>query len=230
MRSPNLSGTRLALSANPVHQIPRHISELVPRKVAKGQFVSMGAISWVYRITPSIVLKYARDTDAADLEREHAIYDMFELHPPCPFVMQSFYRTPAANFLPSMLTSMDTRLRSNQRLEKRKVLEVLRVEERRLVERWAAELSAAVAWLESLGLVHADLRPPPNILFDDRDHLKLTDFDCVGCIGDLADGNAPPWARLFRDPLTGRGHFGVYGPTTEQFAIGSLLYCVAPGE
>ena len=91
--------------------MPRHIVMRLPRKVHKAQFVSMGAISWVYRITEGIVVKYARDTDAADLE-------------------------------------------------------VLRVEDRRLVERWAAELSAAVAWLESLGLVHADLRPP-NILFDD---------------------------------------------------------------
>jgi atypical protein kinase C zeta type len=51
-----------------------------------------------------------------------------------------------------------------------------------------------------------------------------------GRIGDAAVGNSPPWARLFPDPLTGRGHFGVYGPTTEQFAIGSLLYCMTRGH
>lgn len=128
-----------------------------------------------------------------------------------------------------MLGSLDTRLQRNQRREKFKVLQVLRTEDRRLIERWAAELCAAVAWIESLGLVHGDLRPP-NILFDDGDHLKLTDFDCAARIGDESDGNAPPWARLYPDPITGNGHWGRYGPKTEQFAIGSLLYCMTRGH
>lgn len=201
----------------------------LPRRVSKSQFLSMGAISWVYRITESIVVKYPRDVGAGEIERENAIYDIFEQHTPCPYVIQSFYRTANANFLPFMLASLDTRLQRNQRREKHKVLQVLRVEDRYLIERWAAELCAAVAWIESLGLVHGDLRPP-NILFDERDHLKLTDFDCVARIGDASHGNAPPWARLYPDPLTGKGRWGLYGPKTEQFAIGSLLYCMTRGH
>ena len=201
----------------------------LPRKILKARFLSLGAISWVYRITEDIVIKYPRNVDSDELERENAIYDILEQHAPCPYVMQSFYRMAKASFLPFMPSCLDTRLRRNQICEKHKVLQVLRVEDRRLVERWAAELSAANAWLESLGLVHADLRPP-NILFDERDHLKLTDFDCVERIGTASQGNAPPWARLYPDPETGGGWFGVYGPKTEQFAIGSILYYMTRGH
>jgi atypical protein kinase C zeta type len=189
----------------------------------------MGAVSWVYRVADGIVLKYPRDVNGKVFGKENAIYHIFKQHPPCPYVMQSFYRTPIANFLPAMVESLDTRLRRNQILDKLTVLEVLRVEDRRLVERWAAELCAAVAWLESLGFAHIDLRPP-NILFDERDHLKLTDFDCVARIGERPHGNAPPWARLYNDPVTGHGHSGVDGPQNEQFAIGSLLYCMTRGH
>jgi serine/threonine protein kinase len=53
------------------------------------------------------------------------------------------------------------------------------------------ELTSAVAWLETLGLVHGNLRPP-NILLDNKDHLKLADFDCVDKIRSASKGNAPP--------------------------------------
>ncbi|KAL2167539.1 hypothetical protein VTG60DRAFT_1125 [Thermothelomyces hinnuleus] len=157
----------------------------LPRKVSKSRFLSMGAISWVYRITESIVVKYSRDIGAGEIERENAIYDIFEQYAPCPYVIQSFYRTANANFLPFMLASLDTRLKRNQRREKHKVFQVLRIEERHLIERWAAELCASRRL--------------------DRDHLKLTDFDYVARIGDASSGNAPPWARLYPDPLTGKG-------------------------
>lgn len=155
----------------------------VPRQISKGRFVSMGAISWVYKIADGIVIKYARNIDTDEVAREHAIYGLLKHHPPCPFVMQSFPRVLLANFLPHMAGSLDERLRRNQRRERWRVLEVLRVEERPLVERWAAQVCAADARLEALGLVHCDLRPT-NMLLDERDHLKLTDFDCVGRVGD----------------------------------------------
>ncbi len=207
---------------------PPLVSRL-PRKISKSQFLSMGAVSWVYRITESIVVKYPRDVDSDGLERESALYDMLERHMPCPHVMQSFYHTAKVNFLPLMVASLESRLQCNQRREKHKVLQVLRIEDRHLIERWSAELCAAAAWLETLGLVHGDLRPP-NILFDERDHLKLTDFDCAARIGDASYGSAPPWARLYPDPLTGKGRFGLYGPKTEQFAIASVLYCMTRGH
>ncbi|KAK4236027.1 kinase-like domain-containing protein [Achaetomium macrosporum] len=171
----------------------------------------------------------SQDINGGEIERENAIYDIFEQHAPCPYVIQRFYRTANAKFLPFMPASLDARLQRNQRREKRKVLQMLRIEDRHLIERWTVELCAAPAWIESLGLVHGDLRPP-NILFDERDHIKLADFDCVSRIGDSSYGNASPWARLYPHPLTGKGRWGLYGPKTEQFAIGSLLYCMTRGH
>ncbi|KAF7506291.1 hypothetical protein GJ744_011864 [Endocarpon pusillum] len=91
------------------------------------------------------------------------------------------------------------------------------------------ELSNAAAWLESLGYVHTDIRPP-NLLLDSRDHLKLSDFDSMAEIGTLADGAAPPWARVL-GPEAGseEGTFGLNGARSEQFAIGSILYCMTRG-
>jgi serine/threonine protein kinase len=60
----------------------------------------------------------------------------------------------------------------------------------RKVELWTAELSGAVARLESLGLVHGDLRPD-NLLLDGRDHLKLVDFNRTEKIGTELHGSLP---------------------------------------
>ncbi|TAQ88594.1 hypothetical protein B7494_g3112 [Chlorociboria aeruginascens] len=108
------------------------------------------------------------------------------------------------------------------------LVEVVKREDRHLIELWTAELCAAVAWLESLGLIHGDLRPT-NILIDAEDHFKLVDFDCVERIGTRSYGGAPPWARLRPEDGIGEGSFGFYGPKTEQFAIGSLVYFMTRG-
>lgn len=118
--------------------------------------------------------------------REHAIYDILETSTPCPYVIQSFLRTPEANFRPHLSGgTLDGRLRRSQNREVNTVTTVLRTEDRRLAERWTAELSAAVAWLESLDLAHGDLRPT-NVLVDADDHLKLTDFGSAKPIGSVS--------------------------------------------
>ncbi|KND90372.1 Serine/threonine-protein kinase Sgk1 [Tolypocladium ophioglossoides CBS 100239] len=220
-----------ALSYNSL-SFEQQASDIVrpPRSITSRTFVSLGATSWVYQVAEGIVLKYPW-TGKDDLATENAIYDILESHAPCPFAMQSFLRLPNAIFLP--LFSGGTfrqRLENNQLLGPRnKFIEVLRLEPLPVVERWAMELSGAVAWLESLGLVHGDLRPE-NLLLSADDHLMLTDFDCVEEIGTLANGNAPPWARLLPpEPGEKLTSWGVNGPQTEQFAVGSLLYCMTRG-
>lgn len=46
----------------------------------------------------------------------------------------------------------------------------------RVTYRFLHEIVDAVSWLERMGYLHGDVRPP-NILIDRKDHVKLCDFD-----------------------------------------------------
>lgn len=130
-----------------------------------------------------------------------------------------------------MTCSLEDRLYGNQvrDFKKHMCLEVLRLEPTLKIDRWATELSGAIAWLESLGLVQGDLRPS-NLLLDKDDHLKLADFDSHANIGSRNLGLAPPWARVLgKEGGKFEGSFGLYGPRSEQFAFGSILYNITHG-
>lgn len=206
-----------------------------PKAISAYHFLSRGAVGWVYRINERIVLKYAREPGCEAFARENRTYDLFAEHTPCPFVVQSFLRLQDANFLAYMSGgSLEDRLRSRQ-IRDEDSGKVLRVEEKEplaLVGRWLRELCGAVVWLESLGLIHGDLRPS-NMLLDASSHLKLADFDCVEGIGEPSSGNGAPWARVLGEDADAagaqRGSFGMNGSRIEQFAIGSNLYCMVYG-
>ncbi|KAI1347203.1 kinase-like domain-containing protein [Xylaria sp. FL0043] len=234
------------LGTTPRPSLPSNMSSvplwtILPPGIHKTRFISIGAISFVYRLTDQIVIKYARNPQSGEIERENAIYDMLGRYPPSPYILQSFLRTPIANFLPYIPGgTLDQLLQSNQILEsvpdgqrrRPRVVGVRKLEPRRLVERWTAELAAADAWLESLGYAHADLRPT-NILLDEAPsgaHLKLTDFDCAERYGRPCGGGGAPWVRLQGTEAGDEaGRWGVLGPRTEQFAIGSIVYCLTRG-
>jgi serine/threonine protein kinase len=86
------------------------------------------------------------------------------------------------------------------------------------------ELADAVACLESLGYAHGDINPR-NVLVDDDDHLKLIDFDHACKIGDDLDVGYEPYVRSQRLGEPG-GNYGVAGPVTEQFALGSVFWFI----
>ncbi|KAF2452532.1 serine/threonine protein kinase [Lineolata rhizophorae] len=205
------------------------------RYSSRADFISLGAVGAVYKINDRIALKIPREADRNKFAIEIATYDTLERHrPPCPDIAQSFLRTPDANFLAFYSHgTLDKRIRSHQVRSNEvlggRLLQVTELEPLNLVHQWAMELSSGAAWLESLGLAHADLRPP-NLLLDGQDHLKIADFDCVEAIGTLASGGAPPWAR-FCGPEGGdeSGTFGKNGARVEQFSIGSILYFMSRG-
>lgn len=206
-----------------------------PRVLVGYEFLSKGATGWVYQINDRIVLKYAVTPGSEEFAKENSMYDLFAKHPPSPFVLQSFLRLEDANFLPRMSGgSLFDRLRSHQIRDGSwgKVLGVVKKEPLELVGRWLMELCGAVVWLESLGYVHGDLRPN-NMLLDESSHLKLADFDCAEKVGEHSGGNGAPWARVLGEDAdkegAREGSFGINGPRTEQFAIGSNLYCMVYG-
>lgn len=144
---------------------------LIQRKF-KYKFLTRGATGWVFRIDDGIALKHARDEGSDAFQTEINIYDMFDKHEPSPYILRNTLRRPNLNFLPFMRGgSLEARIRANQQRDELGALTIHQKEPVQKVERWAMELTGAIAWLETLGLVHGDLRPP-NILLDDRDHLN----------------------------------------------------------
>lgn len=204
----------------------------VPPRLTFYELLSGGGVGWIYKINDRIALKYPTHPDSEGFKKEMAFFDILERHHPCPDIVQSFLRVPHGNFLALMDGgSLHQRLQAYQRRsdDGMKVEEVTRTEPEYLIKQWLADICNAVAWLESLGYVHGDIRPP-NLLLDDQQHIKLADFDCVAPIGTPSMGAGPPWARVL-GPEAGseEGTFGAYGPRSEQFAIGSILYCLTRG-
>uniref|UniRef100_A0A8H7TVP8 Protein kinase domain-containing protein n=1 Tax=Bionectria ochroleuca TaxID=29856 RepID=A0A8H7TVP8_BIOOC len=202
------------------------MSDLPPsRFISRLDMLGRGATAWAFKLDQDIALKYVRKGRLKEFQAEHEMYDLFEKHGSSPYIAHSFFRLPGLNFMQLMSSGLDQRIYSNQRRDARNIrcLEVLRLEPTPKVEQWAMELSGALAWLDSLGLVQGDLRPH-NILLDVDDHLKLADFDCVAKFGSRNPGNPPPWARLVP-----RDGFGMYGTTSELFTFGSILYNLTHG-
>ncbi|KAI9036198.1 uncharacterized protein KD926_002228 [Aspergillus affinis] len=99
-----------------------------------------------------------------------------------------------------------------------------------LRKEWMNDLAQAVAFLESHGLAHGDLRPESILL--DRNRLKLSDFDCTAEIGTIYEACMAPYGRLLNGNESDNGECGTsgfLGPRTEQFALGSLYYLINYG-
>lgn len=110
------------------------------------------------------------------------------------------------------------------------VTKVKKLEPLPLRKEWMNDLAQAVAFLESLGLAHGDLRPE-NILLD-RNRLKLSDFDSTAKIGTHHEACMCPYGRLLNNNERDQGSpgtSGFLGPRTEQFALGSLFYLINYG-
>jgi atypical protein kinase C zeta type len=203
----------------------------IPRCLSFYELLSGGAVGWVYKINDRVALKYTTDPNDKRFKNEIAFFDILEKHEPCPDIVQSFLRVPTGNFLSFMSCgSLHQRLQSHQLRNADGTIQVTGREPDYLIAWWLAQLCSALAWLESLGYVHGDIRPP-NLLLDAQEHLKLADFDCVAPIGSPSEGAGPPWARV-QGPEAGdgEGSFGECGPKTEQFAVGSILYCLTRGH
>jgi serine/threonine protein kinase len=84
-------------------------------------------------------------------------------------------------------------------------------------------LAEGIAWLESLGLAHGDLKPE-NVLVDKQNRVKIGDFDCTNFIGSESEACIPPYGQLLGSEAGSKeGTLGKLGARTGQFALGSLF-------
>lgn len=197
------------------------------------KLLSRGGIGTVYQVNAFIAVKIAREGEAEDHAKEQEIFATLELSPPCPYLVQSFFRVPEMTFL-ELLPNGDlaSLLRQRQTIDPvtQQVLAVETAPPLELTCRWMKHLCYGAEWLEALGLAHCDIRPA-NILLDSRFNAKLADFDRAIKVGEYLDCGTAPFARLLGEEAgLERGSYGNAGPRTETFAIGSVFYSLMRGH
>ncbi|KAI9793818.1 MAG: hypothetical protein M1835_006976 [Candelina submexicana] len=198
--------------------------------------INYSATSIVYPISHAIALKtpikyrpfrpdskvteknrkfYARISKESieSIEDEKKIYEIIDRAPPHPNVFQSLLCVPQGIFLPHMVQTLEQRIKKGDS-------EPITSETR---YRWAKELSRAMAWLETLEVVHGDLRPV-NIFLDAKEEIKVGDFNCSTHPGLYLKSFTDPYWMAKAD-----GSLNKAGPKTEQFALGTCLFFIFNG-
>ena len=84
------------------------------------------------------------------------------------------------------------------------------------------KLCDAAACLESVGYAHGDINPR-NILFDDEDQVRFIDYDHSLKVGETVEVGFEPYVRHRKED------YGIAGPDTEQFALGSVFWFMSRG-
>jgi serine/threonine protein kinase len=191
-----------------------------------------GATGIIYKVNSLIVVKCPTVDGHKDFLKENQIFDILTQYPPCPELVASFLRLDNGNFLEYMPGfSLSERLQRRQIRDPKstRVLSVQSVEPLPLRKTWMKALAEGIAWLESLGLAHGDLKPE-NVLVDKQDHVKIGDFDSTSSIGSEFEACIPPYGRLLGSEAGSKeGTAGKLGARTEQFALGSLFYYINYG-
>lgn len=175
----------------------------------------VGGRSVVLSITEHIAAKVAYKTGDSHLRHEQTIFELLDDRAPCPYIIQSFFRAADVTFM---------QLVKNETLHERMEME----NKPRHVLPWMQQLSDAVACIESIGYAHGDINPR-NILLDDEDQLKLVDFDHARKIGEDIEVGYEPYVRFRNATKDSGGSYGVAGPITEQFALGSIFWYITRG-
>ncbi|KAF4449034.1 protein kinase domain-containing protein [Fusarium austroafricanum] len=172
-----------------------------------------GGHSVVLWISPGIAAKVALKKGDERLRHEQQVFELLD-QSECPQLLQCFFRGIDVTFL---------ELIDNGTLHDRLSF----INKPQPVLQWMLQLSSAAACLEAIGYAHGDINPQ-NILFDTHDQLKLIDFDHSPKVGDDLDVGYEPYVRQHRE-IQG-GLFGVAGPITEQFALGSVFWYMTRGS
>ncbi|KAL9038367.1 MAG: hypothetical protein Q9214_005305 [Letrouitia sp. 1 TL-2023] len=206
LTSPSLS----PLSVADLNPIIKQLLIICPNS----SIFDVGAHSVLLSITEHIAAKVPFYSGNIHLRHEQTIFELLD-RAPCPYIIQSFFRGPDITFM---------QLLRNGTLHQRMTM----LNKPRHVLPWIQQLSDAVACIESLGYAHGDINPQ-NILLDDDDQLKLVDFDHARKIGDDVEVGYEPYVRFHRHGTANGAIYGIAGPITEQFALGSIFWYITRG-
>lgn len=199
-----------------------------------------GAYSFVYHVSPTIVVKSIRPDLSRDEEEEHPFYRdiafykrLHEHHDRCPHIVDCFLILPDHLFLSFCANKTfihhfhEYQERENNRFFGR-LIRIKKYEDPALIARWIQQLALALEYVEKLGFCYKDLNTA-NCLLDENFNLKLTDFGRATTIGKFLEYTGAPWAsKLMAGPL--KGTFGLCSARTEQFAVGSFLCYMVYGH
>ncbi|KAI9146642.1 Sperm motility kinase 3B [Paramyrothecium foliicola] len=194
-----------------------------PSSLSTDAYLSRGAGGQVFFINDRIAFKcptvfenpapeQAKEMveSAERIAHEKEVYQILMANPH-PYIMHCILQVPEGFFMERMATTL------HDRIQQRPVPDGLQ-------RRWILQLSSAVAWLESLGLAHGDLRPH-NILLAADESIRLADFDVTIKIGEEVIAACEPFCKLGR-----QFKLPIAGPSTEQFALGTCIYVIRFGE
>jgi serine/threonine protein kinase len=199
-------------SAFPVNDLNPIIERIL--MVHPGSSVlGIGGRSIVLLISSDVVAKVALKQGDEQLRHEQRLFDLL-IQSPCQQVVQCFFRGPDVTFLERI---------ANGTLHDRMSF----INKPRPILQWMMQLSSAAACLEGFGYAHGDINPQ-NVLVDAMDQLKLIDFDNSLRVGNDLDIGYEPYVRQHRETVGGL--YGVAGPTTEQFALGSVFWYMSRGS
>ncbi|KAH6706198.1 kinase-like domain-containing protein [Leptodontidium sp. MPI-SDFR-AT-0119] len=197
------------VKAGDINPLIKQVLAKCPRSFIK----NLGGHSAVLFITDGIVAKIPFKAGDLCFDHEQNIFSMLDPAPSL-HIVRTFLCRPEITFMQFI---------SNGTLKDR----IDEGDGNRPAISWMHQLSSAVAYLESFGLAHGDMKPA-NILVDDQDQLKLVDLGHAKPIGSDVEVGDDPYVRAHKVGEPG-GCYGVAGPETEHFALGSVFWYITRG-
>lgn len=187
------------------------------------RLLARGSGGQVFRISKQVVFKCPTSFDhpapgqademkesAAKIENEKSTHKLLMKHPH-PNIVRCILCIPEGFFMERMDATLQARIDHSAPSSRTQL-------------RWITQIASALSWIEGLGRVHGDLRPP-NILLTADDHIRLADFDTSVKIGEELLVASEPFVKLnenFELPHA--------GPISEQFALASCIYTIRSGH